>query len=182
MKNADRYVSIILLGIAGVWTYLTFQIKSISLPGAPGPRFFPLLVIGVLVLVTLQLFVSSFKKGNVAIQVKAKKQDAKKIDIVAAEAVEAEPRDGVCEEIEEPKPVPAKIVYSFITIFLYVLLTGLIGFYVATVPFIFVVIKWIMNTKSWTKTIIATVAITGIVYLIFTVFFKLSLPSGSLWY
>ncbi len=46
----------------------------------------------------------------------------------------------------------------------------------------FVIIKLIMNTKSWLKSIIATVVITGAVYLVFTVFFKLSLPSGSLWY
>jgi hypothetical protein len=74
------------------------------------------------------------------------------------------------------------MLYSFIAIFLYAVLTGLIGFYVATVPFVFVIIKLIMNTKSWLKSIIATVVITGAVYLVFTVFFKLSLPSGSLWY
>ena len=181
MKNTDRYVSIVLLALAGLWTYLTFQIKAFSLPGAPGPRFFPLVVIAILVLISLQLLVSSFKKGSVPQPVKAKKQDAKTADIVASQQEASQPREGVCEEFEEPKPIPAKMVYSFIAIFLYVLLTGLIGFYVATVPFVFVSIKLIMDTKSWPKSIIATVLITGIVYLIFTVFFKLSLPSGSLW-
>ncbi len=75
-----------------------------------------------------------------------------------------------------------KMLYSFVAIFAYVVLSGLIGFYVATVPFVFVIIKLIMGTKSRPKSIIATVAITGAVYLIFTVFFKLALPSGSLWY
>ncbi|MDX9784289.1 MAG: tripartite tricarboxylate transporter TctB family protein [Spirochaetia bacterium] len=182
MKNSDRYVSIILLAIAGLWTYLTFQIKANSLPGAPGPRFFPLVIIAVLALLALQLLLSSFKKGAVSKPVAAKKQDIKMADIVASQSTASAPREGVCEEFEEPKPVPMKMLYSFVAIFAYVVLSGLIGFYVATVPFVFVIIKLIMGTKSWPKSIIATVAITGAVYLIFTVFFKLSLPSGSLWY
>jgi hypothetical protein len=182
MKNSDRYVSIALLAISGLWTYLTFQIKANSLPGAPGPRFFPLIIIAVLTLMALSLLISSFKKGAVSKPVAAKKQDRRTADIVASQSAAAAPREGVCEEFEEPKPVPVKMLYSFIAIFLYAVLTGLVGFYVATVPFVFVIIKLIMNTKSWPKSIFATVAITGAVYLIFTVFFKLSLPSGSLWY
>ena len=182
MKNSDRYVSIVLLGLAGLWTYLTFQIKANTLPGAPGPRFFPLVIIAVLALLALALLIGSFKKGAVSKPVAAKKQDTKMADIVAAQAAAAAPGKEVCEEFEEPKPVPLKMLYSFIAIFLYAVLTGLIGFYVATVPFVFVIIKLIMNTKSWLKSIIATVVITGAVYLVFTVFFKLSLPSGSLWY
>jgi hypothetical protein len=41
MKNSDRYVSIVLLGLAGLWAYLTFQIKANSLPGRRDLDFFP---------------------------------------------------------------------------------------------------------------------------------------------
>jgi hypothetical protein len=108
MKNSDRYVSIVLLGLAGLWAYLTFQIKANSLPGAPGPRFFPLVIIAVLALLALALLIGSFKKGAVSKPVAAKKQDTKMADIVASQAAAAAPGKGVCEEFEEPKPVPSR--------------------------------------------------------------------------
>lgn len=169
MKNSDRYVSIAILGLAGLWTFLTFQIKDNSLPGAPGPRFFPFLVIICLTLCVIGLLVSTYKKKAVPATAPAAKQ--------VAEAT----GDGACDDIEEPKPIPRRMIYSFIAMFAYVVATALVGFYVATVPFLIVVLKGIMKTKSWIHTLIGTAVITGVIYLIFTVFFKLSLPAGSLW-
>jgi len=181
MNKADRYVSIVLLGIAGLWTFLTFQIRATALPGAPGPRFFPLVVIAALTIVSLLLLGSSFKRGSGNAPVKKVKQDAKTADIVALDAQAGVQKDGVCEEYEDPKPVPAKILYSFVAIFLYVVATGFAGFYISTVLFVFIIMKFIMGMHSWIKSVVATVVITGVIYIIFTVFFKLSLPSGSLW-
>jgi hypothetical protein len=183
MKNSDRYVSIALIGLSGFWTYQTFQIRANALPGAPGPRFFPFLVIGLLFLFSLQLLVSTFKKDKKLVKAKVPAHLA-----AADTAATSTPKtgsvgatDAVCDDYTEPEPIPKRIIYSFIAIFLYVVASGIVGFYVATVPFVFTVIKWIMKTKSWIHSIIGTLVITGVIYLIFTVFFKLSLPRGSLW-
>lgn len=196
MKNTDRYVSLAVLGLAGFWTYMTFQIRATALPGAPGPRFFPLLVIGLLALFSLMLFLSTFKKKPGPAQ--APRPDATPADKIPAHlmpltagknesAAAASPTAAAttaaaaCEEIDEPDPIPRRMLYSFIAMFVYVVATDLVGFYVATVPFIIVVMKGIMKTKSWMHTLIGTAVITGVIYLIFTVLFKLSLPNGSLW-
>ena len=183
MKHSDRYVSIALLGLAGFWTYQTFQIRANALPGAPGPRFFPFVVIAFLALFSIQLLVSSFKKEKTLTKAKvpAHLQTAASAPTTPSSTGSAGASDAVCDDYTEPDPIPKRIIYSFIAIFIYVVASGIVGFYVATVPFVLIVIKGIMKTKSWIHSIIGTLVITGVIYLIFTVFFKLSLPRGSLW-
>ncbi|WP_258358720.1 tripartite tricarboxylate transporter TctB family protein [Moorella sulfitireducens (nom. illeg.)] len=71
----DRQVAFCFLLLAAIWGYLTLQIPPTSIPGTPGPRFFPWLLVTGLVILSLVMLVGSLRQPADEKQVDA---DAKK--------------------------------------------------------------------------------------------------------
>ena len=61
----DRVLGVIVLLIAGWITYLSFGLKATGYEGDPGPRMFPLIGAGVLVLCGIALIIFPGKKDGV---------------------------------------------------------------------------------------------------------------------
>ena len=63
LKKSERSISVLLLVLCGFWLVLTFQVPDSTMPGAPGPRFFPLCVLGILAGLSLLLLYFSSRKA-----------------------------------------------------------------------------------------------------------------------
>lgn len=72
MKNQreERLVALCFLLLAVIWAYLTLQIPATTIPGTPGPRFFPWLLVTALVILSLALFISSGQQKQQAAEKK----------------------------------------------------------------------------------------------------------------
>jgi hypothetical protein len=163
MKFGERSVSVLSLTLCAVWLLYSRKIATISISGAPGPNFFPFIIVGVLACLTILKEALSFRE-----LVREKKAGSPVRDKKAA--VEGSPRD---EEIPDRK----KTVFSFILIFLFVAGIDTLGFYPSTVITVFAALKFIMRITI-RPALISTAVITGSVFVIFTLFFQLPLPRG----
>ena len=156
----DRFVSIFLLLVCGVWIGYSGRVQGATMPGAPGPLFFPFIIVGILAFLVIL---------NEALFFRRWLSERKKETVAAAKA----PRP-------EGTPNQKKVILSFALIFLYVVGIDHIGFYVSTLITVFVIFKLIFAMQSWIKTLFSALGITGVIYLIFTFSFGLFLPRGIL--
>lgn len=91
---------------------------------------------------------------------------------------------GVKQGGEPYKPIFAdinftKIIKVLIAVFLYALLLESIGFVVVTALFFFFVLG-VVEKKGWLFTILTSIFVTGLAYLIFQVWLQTQLPAGIL--
>ncbi|CEP69328.1 Protein of unknown function DUF1468 [Moorella glycerini] len=74
----ERLVAICFLLLAAIWGYLTLQIPPATVPGTPGPRFFPWLLVAGLVILSLVMLGQSWQQPAREKKVKAGASEAKK--------------------------------------------------------------------------------------------------------
>jgi hypothetical protein len=172
MKFKERSISVLVLLLCGLWYLYSGRISDSTMPGAPGPRFFPYVIIGTLVFLTLLYEV--LRSRGPAVPAPAV------IEVPAAVTGDGAEGEG-CIDPDDLVPDRKYVVFSFLLIFLYVLGIDYLGFYPATVPAVFIVLKAVLRMKSWTMAIAGTAAIAGSVFVIFTVLLQLPLPRGQVW-
>jgi hypothetical protein len=149
MQLKERLISVFLLVVCAVWLIYSRNISGATMPGTPGPKFFPFVVVGILAFLTIL---------NEVLNIRAvrEKQTSRK--------------DAATDR--------RKVLFSFVLIFLYVVGIDLFGFYPATSALVFCALKGLIRIAGWLKPLAATVLITGSVFVIFTLIFQLSLPRG----
>lgn len=157
-KVHEHFASVLLLIVCALWLGYSGRISDVTMPGTPGPKFFPFIIVGLLAFLTILNEVLSFSHSF-----REKKQNTY--------VVTGTVRPG---EVTEQK----KTVLSFIFIFLYILGIDFIGFYISTLLSVFLILRGIIEIQKWTKVLITTVIITGSIYIVFSVIFRLPLPRG----
>ncbi|MEJ2431490.1 MAG: tripartite tricarboxylate transporter TctB family protein [Deltaproteobacteria bacterium] len=90
----------------------------------------------------------------------------------------------VKQEGEPGKPIFAdinfkKIIQVLIAVFFYALLLESLGFVVVTTLFFFFILR-VVEKKGWLFTILTSIFVTGIAYLVFQVWLQTQLPEGIL--
>lgn len=167
MKMTERSISVLTILLCAFWLVFTFQIPEATMPGAPGPRFFPYLIITILALLAGLHIALSYRK----------KPELKKIpDIEEAEAGEGEG----CIDPADLLPNRRYVIFSFALIFFYILGIDFLGFYISTVPAVFLALHVAMKVKR-AFALLGTAAISGSIFAVFTLILKLPLPRGLFW-
>lgn len=161
-KINERFVFIFLLLVCAMWIGYSGRIPNVTLPGAPGPNFFPFIIVALLAFLTILHEVLFFSRWL---------REKKKEPAGTAKTV---PSGG------SAKPNQKKVIVSFTLLFLFVLGIDYIGFYTSTLITIFLIFKGIFALQSWLKSLFITVVITGSIFVVFTLLFRLSLPRGIL--
>ena len=154
-------MSAFLLFVCVVFLIQSRNISTLSLPGTPGPRVFPFVIIGLLA------FCVILHEG-LAIRrlILGKKSDNN-------DASTEKPKNQEKQDLK-------KVLLSFVVIFLYVLGIDYLGFYPSTALVVFIVLKFIFESRSWLRTLISTALISGSIYVIFALLFSVRLPRGVL--
>ncbi|MGI6284392.1 tripartite tricarboxylate transporter TctB family protein [Neomoorella humiferrea] len=157
MKNPkeERVVALCFLLLAVAWAYLTLQIPATTIPGTPGPRFFPWLLVTALVILSLALFISSGQQQQPAVEkMEWENKKKRKIDWIG--------------------------IGTLAMFFVYIWTVDLLGFRWGTLimmPF-FLFISF--RLRNILEIALITVILSFGLDFIFRVMFKMSLPMGSL--
>ncbi len=173
----ERYFSVLVLVFCALWLFNTPAIPSATMPGAPGPRFFPYLVIGVLSGLSILQFILSFRKGSNKIG--EGNVPVKPLPIPQEE--ESGEGEG-CVDPDDLEPDRKSLVSAFILIALYVVGIDVVGFYPATIPAVFLSLFIASKGKKpWFKLLPGTALICLGVYGVFTLALHVPLPAGRVW-
>ena len=166
----EHLVSIFILIICAMWLIYSPKVSDSTLPGAPGPKFFPFIIVGLLIFLTLLYEILTFYQ-------KKKKKPVNEGPPEVSQGGQ-QPEKAQPDKVQTPEVPRIKIIISFVLVFLYIVGIDLIGFYPATVIILFVALKGLIGLPGWIKSLTATAIISASIFIIFSVFFKLPLPHG----
>jgi hypothetical protein len=164
LKFNERAISVLLLAVCALWLMYSPNISDATMPGVPGPKVFPFIIVGLLAALTILKEILTFRGPS---------RRKKPKNLAAARKVPAE-----AASRNEEAPDRKKVIFSFILVFLFVVGIDTIGFYPATLITVFVALKFILGISQWPRVLIGTAAITVSVFIIFTLIFQLPLPRG----
>jgi len=158
--------------LASVILYLSYTtfVKMEAKVGGPfaGTGFFPRIVAGAIIFLSILLAVSSLtKKGGAA-------KPAVGFD-------EETPVDAETEEKwkSEENTISRGLIIAFAFLLLtYTLLMELFGYLIVT-PFFLILFFWILKVKNWAINIALSLTTTFVLYLIFALLLNVILPSGK---
>jgi putative tricarboxylic transport membrane protein len=151
-RNIVAAAALIVCGL--VYGYLAWGLPERSLPNTPGPSFFPLVVMAILLVLSVALLVQALAADDGA----------------AAPAVDDAPA----------LTVDRRLALAALAAFLaYIALLPIFGFILATLPF-FAILMIIFGERRPLLVLAGTVAITLILYGLFRHGFGIFLPRGLL--
>jgi hypothetical protein len=176
-KRSEHIVSVCLLGICALWLIYSRNISGATMPGTPGPKFFPFIIVALLAFLTILKEILDWRRMS--------DPENKNAGTAATEVPGTGLQSQATKKDDEPNDADTKgelrrVVLSFVLIFLYVVGIEVIGFYVATILAVCISLKGIIGIPGWLKVSMVTLIITGAVFLIFWVLFKVPLPQGIL--
>ncbi|MDR1932938.1 MAG: tripartite tricarboxylate transporter TctB family protein [Spirochaetales bacterium] len=171
MKIKNHSVAILALIVCGVWLLYSAKISDSTMPGAPGPKFFPYIIISLLAFLTILNEILSWRR--LLQKKKMKTAGSVRGGVSEQEDCAHSPVQSFGEEAADRK----KTFLSFVLIFFYIAGIDVIGFYPAAVLALFLALKGIMRI-NWLKSLSGTAIISGSVFIIFSLVFQLPLPRG----
>lgn len=178
----DRYFSVLVLGLCAFWLVSSRSIPPATMPGAPGPKFFPYLVMGCLAVFALLQFALSFRnpKETVSPPTPIPIRTLPASEKTEGEGI-GEDDEGGCVDPDDLVPDRRSLVASFLLILFYVVGIDLVGFYLATIPAVFLGLFIAVKGKTpWYKLMLPTALITAAIYGVFTLALRVNLPAGKL--
>ena len=177
----DRYFSVLVLGLCVFWFLNTRSIPPATMPGAPGPKFFPYLVMGCLAVFAFLQFALSFRSPKKTVP------PSTSVPIRPFSASEGTGEEGMeessggCVDPDDLVPDRRSLIASFLLILFYVVGIDLVGFYLATIPAVFFGLFIAVKGKTpWYRLALPTAFITAAIYGVFTLALKVNLPAGKL--
>ena len=157
--NSNRVIGIILLAFIIWWGYLTSNLPPSTMPGEPGPKFFPFVILGLMALASAVLVLYKPKKET-------------------ANAIQS---DEIDNEHTEPEEEFAMIdVLKLFAIFLGgIILIRYVGFNIGLIISLSIML-WFIGWKLFPRAILFSATVTLAIYFLFTLLLKIPLPKGSL--
>lgn len=159
--RSDRFLGPLLSALSVGWLWLAYlYIPASTTPGEPGPRAFPILLGGALLLLGLAITVSGFARRREVAPVKAKAD------------TDAPPRN---HELRI-------VLGTFGLLMLYAFLMEKTGFLVSTPIVLVLTLAGLLRMRRWTFIALMSGGTTLVCWLIFVVLLRVPLPRGSLWW
>lgn len=157
MKH-NRIIAVLLLIFIVWWAYLTTQLPETTMPGEPGPKFFPAVILGLMAVFSVLLFFTKDKKNTAEVK---------------ADDIEKE-----VEKKEEVFPIFSALKL-FAVFFLGIIIVYFLGFNIGMI-FGLTVMLWMIGWRLFPRAILFSAAVTLAVYFLFDWLLKIPLPKGSL--
>lgn len=145
--------SLTLLVLSALYTWMGYSTLDIMSGGMPGPGYFPLLTGLGLVVLTFWTLLKDVRRQRRA------------ASVTASDAHPQYPRD---------------VALLLVLFAAYIFMLPYLGMLLSTGVFMFLVLQGI-NRAAWTRNAVYAVLAPGGVYLLFEVFLKTGLPTGTLW-
>ena len=161
MKSAgsrDLVVGVLFLAVGLASAYFTSVLPTRSLPNTPGPEFFPWIVTGALLVLSLALLVRSLL-----------------VPAIADEPAKDE-GEGKAAPVATAKAAMALVLAGFI---IYIAVLPHLGFLIATAPF-FALLMVLFGERRAVLVGGSALAATVLLYVIFRHVFQIILPQGIL--
>jgi putative tricarboxylic transport membrane protein len=151
----DRWVGVSLIVVAAVWSALAWTtISPNGMPGAPGPRAFPLLLGGLLAVLGIVMVATSLAKPNRASAAEAGIARLRRDEIVGGG--------------------------GGLALFLsYAFLMDKIGFLLATPLVVILALRLILRIRNWLAILLVAAGLTTGCYVVFGMAMQANLPHGS---
>jgi len=167
MKKTNRIIAVILLIFVLWWGYMTLHLPESTMEGEPGPKFFPTVILVIMALLSVVLFFSENGEKKFLPEEETEKEEK---DVEEA-------REGVTQPATQTSLLSVLLFYA-------VFLGGIIATYyfgfIAGMIIALIVILKIIGWRLFPETILFSVAVTVIVYLLFDTLLKIPLPAGAL--
>jgi putative tricarboxylic transport membrane protein len=153
--RADLYLAIAVIVVAAIYLHADYGLRAANLGDPLGPKAFPALVGGGLVLSALLLLLETWKKRR------------------ALPESRAEPR----------RPVDKHVVLSLVAMVVwagvYYYFFEILGYLIATPLFLFGLLSFFNKGRYLTNVLVA-LGFTAVVYLLFSILLGVPLPPGPL--
>jgi putative tricarboxylic transport membrane protein len=150
MKNRDLVSSIVFMVIGGIFMQESLR-KTLIENGVPGAGFMPLMMSGILIILSLSVFISAL----------CSKEQSTGLGLF-------------------PDRVNSrKLLFCVIAMIIYAIVMKFIGFFIATF-ILFLYIGWLIEPKKWRTASIVALFTTVISYLFFVRFMEVQLPTGKI--
>lgn len=151
----DRWIGVALIALAAIWSALAWTTMPASgVPGAPGPRAFPLLLGGLLGLLGAVMAAVSLANGKAA--------------LAAGDDTAQMRRDEVF------------VVGGGLALFLaYAFLLDRIGFLAATPLIVILALRLALGARNWLAILLVAAGLTAGCYIGFGVLLQANLPHGT---
>jgi putative tricarboxylic transport membrane protein len=153
--RADLWLAVTVIVVAAIYLHADFELPSARLGDPLGPKAFPALVGGGLILSALLLFLETWNKRRVL------------------EDTPAEPRS------KSQKHVALVLVGMVAWTAVYYYVFEMLGYLIATPLFLFGLLSYFNKGKYVTNALVA-VCFTAAVYLLFSILLGVPLPTGPL--
>lgn len=151
MRTADRRVALGLLAFSAWWGYLTYNLPGKTVENAPGPRFFPWVLVISLAILSVVLLWQSRGTGSEA---------------------------GRGKTLSTPDWI--KVAATLALIFAYTYLIGLIGFIYASGIVLVLFFRFIVDVRNWLTILSGSALVATAVHVIFRMILRVPLPTGKL--
>jgi putative tricarboxylic transport membrane protein len=161
----ERRLALAIAVVALIVLFLAFQVQEPSTFMPVGPRLFPTIMGGAMLLSAVLLFVLPPRQAP-----------AITTEQVVAEHTDAAVVEGVGEAEEEEQLEWRRVLSLMALTFVYVLLFSMLGFILSTAPFIVGAAR-ILGSRHIVRDIIVGVAVAVGIYLLFTRLLHVGLPS-----
>ncbi len=159
MKH-NKVISLILLVFIAFWAYLTIGLPEGTMPGEPGPKFFPSVLLALMAIFSVVLFF-----------IKDKEKPAPQEFVM---------EDGEKIEVKADETFPLKSAFTLFGVFLAgIILIYFIGFNLGMIIASSVML-WMIGWKLFPRAIVFSAAVTLVVYLLFDKVMRIPLPTGML--
>jgi putative tricarboxylic transport membrane protein len=151
----DRWLGIVLMATAGIWSWLVLTtISPNGMPGAPGPRAFPLLLGGLLGLLGLALATASLTRTT------PEGQEALPVDRLRRDEL-------------------VVVGGGFAIFLLYAFLMDKIGFLLATPVVVILALRLLIGIRKWPRILLVSIGLTLGCYVVFGTLMQANLPHGA---
>lgn len=159
----DKIIALIILAFTVIWGYFTWHLPASTMPGEPGPKLFPSIVLVMMALFSTILFLLKEKKELPEIS----EEDLKKMEELGM-------------EIEKKEDFPiSQAMILFGLFFVGIVIMYFLG-YIAGMTVGLTAMLWYIGWKIIPKALLVSILVTVFIYILFDVLLRVPLPTGSL--
>lgn len=154
--NHNRVIALILLAFIIWWGYLTTNLPESTMPGEPGPKFFPSVILGLMAVFSVLLFFT---------------RDEKETPEIKTDEIEKE----VAKD-EDVFPLSSALKL-FAVFFAGITITYFLGFNIGMIVGLSVML-WMIGWKLFPRAVLYSAVVTLVIYFLFDRLLEIPLPKG----